>query len=51
LPTAGKDADYYAGKIATAKFFVRNYLPHISADRAIVESTDNLIMEIPESAF
>ena len=51
LPTAGKDVDFYSGKIATAKFFVRNYLPHISADRAIVESTDNLIMEIPESAF
>lgn len=51
LPTAGKDADFYAGKIATAKFFVRNYLPHISADRAIVEATDNSIMEIPESAF
>ena len=51
LPTAGKDADFYTGKIATAKFFVRNYLPHISADRAVVESTDNSIMEIPESAF
>jgi hypothetical protein len=26
-------------------------LPHISADRAIVEATDGSIMEIPESAF
>ena len=51
LTTAGKDADFYAGKIASAKFFVRNYLPHISADRMIVESTDNSIMEISESAF
>lgn len=51
LPTAGKDTDFYTGKIASAKFFVHNYLPHISADRAIVESTDNSIMEIPESAF
>jgi hypothetical protein len=26
-------------------------LPHITADRAIVEATDGSIMEIPESAF
>lgn len=51
LATAGKDADFYTGKIASAKFFVQNYLPHISADRAIIEATDNSVMEIPESAF
>ncbi len=46
-----KDAEFYKGKIASAKFFVQNYLPHISADRKIVESTDGSIMEIAESAF
>jgi len=51
LPTAGKDADFYAGKIAAAKFFILNYLPHITADREIIEGTDNSIMEISESAF
>ena len=51
LPTAGKDADFYNGKVASAKFFVANMLPHISTDRAIVEATDNSIMEIAESAF
>jgi hypothetical protein len=51
LPNAGKDSDFYSGKIASAKFFVRNYLPHITADRKIVEATDNSIMEIPEAAF
>jgi len=52
LPTAtGKDADFYTGKIASAKFFVANVLPHITADRKIVEATDNSIMEIAESAF
>ncbi|MSW06979.1 MAG: acyl-CoA dehydrogenase, partial [Actinobacteria bacterium] len=49
--TPGKDAEFYKGKIASAKFFVQNYLPHISADRKIVESTDGSIMEIAESAF
>jgi alkylation response protein AidB-like acyl-CoA dehydrogenase len=48
---AGKDADFFTGKIASAKFFCLNYLPHITADRKIVEGTDAAIMEIPESAF
>ena len=48
---AGKDADFFTGKIASAKFFCLNYLPHITADRTIVEATDGAIMEIPENAF
>ena len=48
---AGKDTDLYTGKIASAKFFVATVLPHITADRKIVEATDSTIMEIPESAF
>ena len=51
LPTAGKDADFYTGKIASAKFFVTNFLPQIAADRVIVEATNGSIMVIPESAF
>ncbi|NDH81417.1 MAG: acyl-CoA dehydrogenase, partial [Actinobacteria bacterium] len=37
---AGKDKDFFTGKIASAKFFCLNYLPHITADRKIVEGTD-----------
>jgi hypothetical protein len=48
---SAKDKDFYNGKIAAAKFFVTNYLPHITADRKIVEATDNAIMEISENAF
>jgi len=48
---AGKDKDFFTGKIASAQFFCLNYLPHITADRKIVEGTDAAIMEIPESAF
>ena len=52
LPTAtGKDADFYSGKIASAKFFVSTVLPHITADRKIVEATDSAIMDIAEGAF
>ncbi len=48
---SAKDKDFYAGKIASAKFFVTNYLPHITADRKIVEATDSSIMDISEGAF
>jgi hypothetical protein len=48
---SAKDKDFYAGKIASAKFFVTNYLPHITADRKIVEGTDSSIMDISEGAF
>ena len=51
LPSAGKDSDFYTGKIASAKFFVTNFLPQIAADRVIVEATNGSIMDIPESAF
>ena len=47
----GRDADFYTGKIASAKFFIANVLPHITADRKIIEATGSSIMEIPESAF
>ena len=45
------DRDFYTGKVASAKFFVANVLPRLSSDRAIVEATDNSLMEIPEGAF
>jgi alkylation response protein AidB-like acyl-CoA dehydrogenase len=51
IPNAGKDLEFYNGKIASAKFFVSNYLPHITADRKIVEATDNSIMNISDAAF
>ena len=47
----GRDADFYAGKIASAKFFVRTVLPHIKAELKIVLGETGEIMEIPESAF
>ena len=47
----GRDADFYAGKVASAKFFVRTVLPHIKAELKIVLSETGDLMEIPESAF
>ncbi len=48
---SGKDVDFYTGKIASAKYFVHNFLPLISASRAIVEAENGEIMNLPESAF
>ena len=48
---SAKDRDFYEGKIAAASFFARNVLPKIAAERHIAESTDNALMDVPESAF
>ena len=47
----GRDGDFYLGKIAAAKHFVRTVLPHLKAERAIIESETGALMDIPESAF
>ncbi|MBW0009986.1 MAG: acyl-CoA dehydrogenase C-terminal domain-containing protein, partial [Pseudonocardiales bacterium] len=46
-----RDEAFYQGKIAAAQFFARNILPHLPTHRAIVESTDNTLMDLPEDAF
>ncbi len=52
LPTAtGKDKDFYTGKLASAKFFVRTVLPHLRAELKIIASEDGAIMNLPEGAY
>jgi hypothetical protein len=46
-----RDKDFYTGKVAAAQFFARNVLPRLASERAIAEATDNLLMDVPESAF
>jgi hypothetical protein len=46
-----KDQAFYQGKVAAAAFFARNILPELTARRAIVEATDNTLMDVPEDAF
>jgi alkylation response protein AidB-like acyl-CoA dehydrogenase len=48
---AGKDADFYRGKVAAASFYAKNVLPRLAAERAVAEATDNDLMDVPESAF
>ncbi|OLB75998.1 MAG: acyl-CoA dehydrogenase [Actinobacteria bacterium 13_2_20CM_2_71_6] len=45
------DQAFYEGKVAAARFFAREVLPRIGADRRVVESTTLDLMDLPEDAF
>ena len=46
-----RDVPFYQGKVATAKWFARNRLPLLAAERAILESTDDALMELADESF
>ncbi|MGY1668292.1 acyl-CoA dehydrogenase [Geodermatophilus sp. SYSU D00696] len=46
-----KDRLFYEGKLAATRFFATQVLPRLAGERAIVEATDNTLMEVPEAAF
>jgi hypothetical protein len=48
---SAKDVQFYRGKVAAASWFARNVLPLLAAQRAVLEATDNALMEVPEEAF
>jgi alkylation response protein AidB-like acyl-CoA dehydrogenase len=45
------DRAFYAGKPAVARFFAQTVLPELAARRAVVESTDNSLMDVSEDSF
>jgi alkylation response protein AidB-like acyl-CoA dehydrogenase len=48
---SGRELAFYQGKVAAARFFCAQVLPPLSAQRAIAESVDNDLMDLPEDAF
>jgi alkylation response protein AidB-like acyl-CoA dehydrogenase len=48
---SAKDKAFYEGKVAAAQFFAQSVLPKLSAERAIAESTDLALMDLPEDSF
>jgi alkylation response protein AidB-like acyl-CoA dehydrogenase len=48
---AARDVPFYEGKIGAARFFAKTVLPQLTAQRAILENTDNSLMDLPEAAF
>jgi alkylation response protein AidB-like acyl-CoA dehydrogenase len=52
LPDAtGADAAFYEGKIASARFFVREALPKVAVRTAGAEAEDGWLMDVPDAAF
>jgi hypothetical protein len=45
------DKNFYDGKIAAARFFAREVLPRVGADRRIIENTNLDLMDLSEDAF
>jgi alkylation response protein AidB-like acyl-CoA dehydrogenase len=48
---SGADRDFYAGKLAVARFFASTVLPRLESDRKIIEQTTTDLMDVPEGAF
>ncbi|HET9517801.1 MAG TPA: acyl-CoA dehydrogenase C-terminal domain-containing protein, partial [Actinoplanes sp.] len=45
------DTAFYQGKIAAARFFAREVLPRVGADRRIIEQTNLDLMDLSDDAF
>jgi alkylation response protein AidB-like acyl-CoA dehydrogenase len=45
------DRDFYAGKLAAARFFTTTVLPRLESDRKVIEQATNDLMDVPEAAF
>jgi alkylation response protein AidB-like acyl-CoA dehydrogenase len=46
-----RDRAFYQGKVETARWFVRNRLPLLAAERAVAETTTLDLMDLPEESF
>jgi hypothetical protein len=51
LTADARDRDFYAGKVAAARFFAATVLPRLAAERKVAEETSLDLMELPEGAF
>jgi alkylation response protein AidB-like acyl-CoA dehydrogenase len=51
LAAGSADRDFYAGKVAAARFFAATVLPRLATERAIAEQTTLDLMDLPEAAF
>ena len=51
LGAGAADRDFYAGKVAVARFFAATELPRLAAERKLAEQTTADLMDLPEGAF
>ncbi|MGQ0466547.1 MAG: acyl-CoA dehydrogenase [Sporichthyaceae bacterium] len=48
---AARDAAFYRGKVAAARFFAAQVLPTLHAQRVIAAAVDNTLMDVAETEF
>ena len=48
---SGREGAFYEGKVAAARWYARQVLPLLAAERLLAESTDNDVMDLPEDSF
>ena len=48
---AEKDRDFYQGKLAAVRFYVRNVLPGVTLTRKLIEQGTLELLDVPEGAF
>jgi hypothetical protein len=46
-----RDRAFYRGKVGAARFFAKNVLPRLTADRRKIEDVDLTVMDLAEDAF
>jgi hypothetical protein len=46
-----KHDDFLAGKVVSARFFVRHVAPKVAARRGAAEAEDGALMRMPDGAF
>jgi hypothetical protein len=51
LDAGHPDHDFYAGKLAAARFFAATVLPRLAAERKVAEETTLDLMDLPEGGF
>ncbi len=51
LPAGAADREFYAGKLAAARFFAATVLPRLATERKIAEETTLDLMDLPEGGF
>jgi alkylation response protein AidB-like acyl-CoA dehydrogenase len=51
LDAGAPDRDFYAGKLAAARFFAATVLPRLATERTVAEETTLDLMDLPEAGF
>jgi alkylation response protein AidB-like acyl-CoA dehydrogenase len=51
IDAGSPDHDFYAGKLAAARFFAATVLPRLAAERKVAEETTLDLMDLPEGGF